>query len=1148
MKDGEKLANPPMGCKIACYREEPGAGKLHAGICEGGVGQPAFLPRLSKNKSMFRHYSFVARIEAAYRSVNRVHLLTLIVGGLFISLTATAQNIVINEAMARNKTTIADPRGEFDDWIELYNGGDQPVDIGGHFITDDDGDLSKHAFPTSAPSATTIPAGGYLLLWADGDVDGGPLHLPFRLSSLGEAISLVAADETTVLDRLSMPRQYPDISFGRLSSEDRTATFLIRPTPGEANDSFGVDVLGGIQFSRNAGVFTEPFDLTLATETTGAQIRYTIDGRPPSPGSPVYQGPVLIEKAGVVRAALFVGEEPLSIVESRVYLGVDEELSRFTSNLPLVLIDSNGVDLTINPRSALEPRMTAVSATILDVSESGRAMVANPVDFAGRAGMYIRGASSKDWPKKQYKLELWGERNEDQAAALLGMPADADWVLAAPYFDKTLMRNVLIFRWWERLGHYSPRTRFVEAFINMDGDNLISMDDYVGVYVLTEKIKRAPHRVNVAALEPTDTEEPEITGGYVLGTTNLDADFTSRRGIFFEYVSPKRGDRGFEIQKGWIRDYVNALEGVLFRPTFGDPERGFRKFLDVPSSVDYDIMRELSRNIDGASTFMSLDRGGKMRMGPLWDYNQSLGMTSLWNGFHTEGWNDAYQNAGHWLSWWGRLDDDPDYEMAWIDRWTELRRGPLSNERLLSDLDRTAVFLQGSQVRNFERWAILDKDPWPGRAAPRWGNRATFDKEVAWMRNWLAQRLAWIDSQTPAPPTFSPPSGAVVSNALVELSEDRQFKSTGGMLYVTFDGSDPRLPAGDLNPVARVYEGPLSVSESATLRARYLSDSGNWGALGEGVYHVDVVPADASSLVISEIHYNPSGSDAFEFIELANRGASPIELRGVRLEGAVDYEFVEQVLSPSEMLVVVEDGEAFASRYQSTGSRSYSPGIRVAGQWRGGLSNAGETVILKRGATTLVSFEYGDAAGWPVQADGGGPSLELTDLASDPGKASNWQASLARDGSPGRQGGLAFTGWSALHFSELELRDDAISGKAADGDGDGLTNIQEYLFGTHPRVTDETPPLRVAIQPLDIDGTLASYITMSYSRVKDPSLVYGVEVSNDLINWVQAEALTLIEPIENEDGRTRSIILRAEEPLDARSPDVMFYRVFALLP
>jgi len=178
---------------------------------------------------------------------------------------------------------------------------------------------------------------------------------------------------------------------------------------------------------------------------------------------------------------------------------------------------------------------------------------------------------------------------------------------------------------------------------------------------------------------------------------------------------------------------------------------------------------------------------------------------------------------------------------------------------------------------------------------------------------------------------FSDAGAANIQPALRRRCFKRAGRAVGGSA-VQIHRRD--LPAGDLNPVARVYEGPLSVSESATLRARYLSDSGNWGALGEGVYHVDVVPADASSLVISEIHYNPSGSDAFEFIELANRGASPIELRGVRLEGAVDYEFVEQVLSPSEMLVVVEEGEAFASRYQSPGSRSYSPGIRVAGQRR----------------------------------------------------------------------------------------------------------------------------------------------------------------------------------------------------------------------
>ena len=252
----------------------------------------------------------------------------------------------------------------------------------------------------------------------------------------------------------------------------------------------------------------------------------------------------------------------------------------------------------------------------------------------------------------------------------------------------------------------------------MDGDGVISMEDYVGVYLLVEKIKRAPDRVDVAPLQPTDLEEPEITGGYVLQTTNIDEHFYSRRGVKFKFVDPKRQEREFSKQRAWIRNHINDFESVLFGRDYKDPEEGFRKFIDLPSHIDYDIFREFTRNIDGASTFMSLERGGKLEMGPLWDYNQSLGMTSLWRGWETNGWNEAYMQAGHWAKWWQRMDGDDEYQQAWIDRWVELRDGYLSTQKLLGDVDATAEHLQESQARNFERWKLLGRVAWSGREPP----------------------------------------------------------------------------------------------------------------------------------------------------------------------------------------------------------------------------------------------------------------------------------------------------------------------------------------------------------------------------------------------------------------------------------------------
>ncbi len=175
--------------------------------------------------------------------------------------------------------------------------------------------------------------------------------------------------------------------------------------------------------------------------------------------------------------------------------------------LPLVVINTDGQPIP------MEPRITA-SMKLVDNPPGIYNFPDDPGNgYDGQISIEIRGESSAWYsPKKSYSLETQTDLGENNNVSLLDLPQENDWILYGPYLDKSLIRNVLSYRLFEEMGHYSPRTRFVEVILN---------NDYQGVYILTEKIKRDKNRVDMAKLLPTDISGDELTGGYLLRIDKL---------------------------------------------------------------------------------------------------------------------------------------------------------------------------------------------------------------------------------------------------------------------------------------------------------------------------------------------------------------------------------------------------------------------------------------------------------------------------------------------------------------------------------------------------------------------------------------------------------------------------------------------------
>jgi hypothetical protein len=169
---------------------------------------------------------------------------SILIGFLLLSCTSSYAQLSINEIMASNVNFITDDAGEYDDWIEIYNGGSQTVVLAGYYLSDDLADPLKWQIPLDDPALTTVAAGGFLILWADNDPEQGPHHLGFKLSGAGEDLILTHPNGMNALDQFSFSSQAADISYGRSVDGGNDFQLFSNPTPGASNNGN----LGGLTF------------------------------------------------------------------------------------------------------------------------------------------------------------------------------------------------------------------------------------------------------------------------------------------------------------------------------------------------------------------------------------------------------------------------------------------------------------------------------------------------------------------------------------------------------------------------------------------------------------------------------------------------------------------------------------------------------------------------------------------------------------------------------------------------------------------------------------------------------------------------------------------------------------------------------------
>lgn len=403
------------------------------------------------------------------------------------------------------------------------------------------------------------------------------------------------------------------------------------------------------------------------------------------------------------------------------------------SNLPIVVIETDG-GVPIPD----EPRVMGTMKIIWhqDGSRNYLSDINNPayLNYDGRISIEVRGSTSQQFfDKKPYGLTtLQADNVSNNNVSLLGMPKENDWILNSLAFDQTGLRDVLSYELFERLGQYAARRVYCEVMVN---------GDYKGLYVFMEKIKVDDDRVNIAKMDDSCNNYPEVTGGYITKADKANGDpvawsmeeygngwWPSYTDFIHHYPKPENVTLA---QNNYIHGVFTNLATVANRHDTSI-NTGIPSVIDIPSFVDFMLVAEYSSNVDvySLSTFFHKDRNGKLRAGPVWDYNLTYGYDAFGSRSRYDVWQFNNQDNNGPMFWRDLFNTDL-YRCYLARRWFEQTAPgmPLSYEFVCNRMDEIDVLITE---------AI-------GRDNQRWHNMTQHDQWMGDMKNWIQLRINWLN-------------------------------------------------------------------------------------------------------------------------------------------------------------------------------------------------------------------------------------------------------------------------------------------------------------------------------------------------------------------------------------------------------------------
>ena len=697
------------------------------------------------------------------------------------------------------------------------------------------------------------------------------------------------------------------------------------------------------------------------------------------------------------------------------------------------------------------------------------------------------------------------------------------------------------------MGHPSSHVRYVHLYLN---------GVYWGLYSLDERTEAAFSAAYLGGTkEDYDVVNSEQDSGYITGVT--DGSMAAWQDLW----NQSRAHQANPTAAGYFKMMGKAADGVT--PT-GDPV-----LLDVDNLIDYLMLTFCTGNLDGClSSFQGNDRANNWFGSRRSANNPGEGFRFYVHDFEHVFFSIYEDRTGPWTPsnqadfayanpYYLHRDliDNPEYKIRWADRIQKhlFQNGVLTPTAWSNRINQLAGMVDPAIVAESARWGDAKSS-------------TPFTKT-----HWLAARqslLTYIAARHPfvlehlrnaglypavAAPLINPFGGYQNSGVQVTMTGP-----AGATLYYMSDGSDPRAVGGAIRSDAKIYvstgtteDSPLVLSGSGerTMRARAYASGTSlpWSALSEAIFHLGTAAATPLNLAISEIMYHPAAPslaeiaavgftnpEDFEYIEILNTGTSPVDLRGLYIDDAVQFDFDNSLLGTTlasgARLLLVANQSAFEFRYGTH--------LPVAGAYSGNLSNSGETITLRTADDAIIrQVSYLDTAGWPAEADGAGSSLvpiTPADFSAD-SNADGWRASLTHTGNPGSSDAILFPAWLAAHGQ---------TDPAADPDGDGLSNLLEYALGGSPTSDDQALSLRLSFQDFSADATPVSHPVLThFQRTAADSVVVLVETAADLTSIWTTDAV-MLSRTRNTDG-TETLVHRTADPTTTHPQK--FWRLRVLL-
>lgn len=403
------------------------------------------------------------------------------------------------------------------------------------------------------------------------------------------------------------------------------------------------------------------------------------------------------------------------------------------SNLPIVIINTVIDTETGEPTEIPDDPKILADMKIIFRPDGSRNYITDQsneeyLNYDGKIKIELRGSTSQWLDKKQYGWTTYEDDGTTKLkVSIMGMPKENDWILNGLAYDPSLIRDYLNYNLARQLGQYATRTQFCEVIIN---------GDYRGLYILQEKIKDNTNRVNIEKITQQDIQGVKLTGGYI-----TKADKTTGGDPVAWTMESYAGWTDFihELPKpedvtASQNDYIHSQFTSLATTTANDNAdiiTGYPSIIDVPTFIDFMIMNEFSANVDAyqISTFFHKDRGGKLRAGPVWDFNLTLGLDVFGDRSKTNTWqfsNDDNEGAKFWTD----LFDNSTYKCYLSKRWNEVTTTgrPLHYSSITAFIDQTVALISEAAVREEERWGTV-----PNHAM-----------EIADIKTFIQARLTWI--------------------------------------------------------------------------------------------------------------------------------------------------------------------------------------------------------------------------------------------------------------------------------------------------------------------------------------------------------------------------------------------------------------------